>query len=134
MIVNDEADSCPAAKDDYRVTRIGRFLRKSNLDELPQFFNVLYGSMSLVGPRPYMVADCNRFSEMVPDINFRNHVKPGITGLAQVRGLHGKWTDYKIVRSRYQWDAFYVRRACFWMDIRIIYRTCLLLFTQQTPL
>jgi putative colanic acid biosynthesis UDP-glucose lipid carrier transferase len=134
MIVNEEADFCPAAMNDHRVTRIGKFLRRSNLDELPQFFNVLSGSMSLVGPRPYMIADCSRFSEMVPDVHFRNHVKPGITGLAQVRGLHGKWSDYKTVQSRYQWDAFYVRRACFRMDVRIIYRTCLRFFTKQTPL
>jgi putative colanic acid biosynthesis UDP-glucose lipid carrier transferase len=134
MIVNGEADSCPAAKNDHRVTRIGKFLRKSNLDELPQFFNVLSGSMSLVGPRPYMIADCYRFSAMVPDGNFRNQVKPGITGLAQVRGLHGKWTDYKTVQSRYRLDAFYVHRACFRMDLRIIYRTCLLFMTQQPSL
>jgi len=144
MFVNARADEQPASEDDTRITRIGRLLRKTHLDELPQFFNVLLGSMSLVGPRPYMLADCHTFSGMVPGHKYRNFVKPGITGLAQVKGLHGPrpGTDFQTVFWRYQWDVFYVRNAGFLLDIRIIRRTARqsigqvlrLFITQRTPL
>jgi putative colanic acid biosysnthesis UDP-glucose lipid carrier transferase len=134
MIVNVQADLCPASENDKRVTRLGKILRKSHLDELPQFFNVLFGSMSLVGPRPYMLADCHKFSAMVPDYKIRNFVKPGITGLAQVKGLHGTIADFHTVFSRYQWDAFYVRHAGLMMDLRILRRTIMQFLTQKTPL
>lgn len=134
MVVNDDAHRVPASKDDPRVTRIGKILRRSHMDELPQLFNVLLGSMSLVGPRPYMVTDCQTFSALVPGHTLRNFVRPGMTGLAQVKGYHGPVTDFQAVFSRYQWDAFYVRNANFLLDIRILRRTILLFLTQQTPL
>jgi putative colanic acid biosynthesis UDP-glucose lipid carrier transferase len=133
MIINAQADFCPAAENDKRVTRLGRILRKSHLDELPQFFNVLLGSMSLVGPRPYMLADSQKFFTMLPDYNIRGLVKPGITGLAQVKGLHGKSADFQTIFSRYQWDAFYVRHAGLLMDLRILRRTIMQFLTQKTP-
>jgi putative colanic acid biosysnthesis UDP-glucose lipid carrier transferase len=125
MFVNAQADEQPAQEDDIRITRVGRLLRRTHLDELPQFFNVLLGSMSLVGPRPYMFADCFAFSGMVPGHKYRNFVKPGITGLAQVKGLHGPGPvrDFQTVFWRYQWDAFYVRNAGFLLDMRIIRQT-----------
>jgi putative colanic acid biosynthesis UDP-glucose lipid carrier transferase len=83
MVVNSEADRWPALKNDKRITRVGKFLRDYNLDEFPQFFNVLLGSMSIVGPRPHMIVDCNKFSSVVPRYKLRNFVKPGITGLAR---------------------------------------------------
>ena len=105
------------------VTSLGRFLRQSNLDELPQFFNVLAGTMSIVGPRPHMHADCNAFAELIPGYKFRNFVKPGITGLAQVKGYHGKILSRECIYKRYEWDAWYVRHTSLWLDIYIIYTT-----------
>jgi putative colanic acid biosysnthesis UDP-glucose lipid carrier transferase len=128
MILNKEADLWPALENDSRITRLGWVLRKYNLDELPQFFNSLLGSMSIVGPRPHMIFDCNRFSFEVPGYKFRNMVRPGITGLAQVKGFHGPAVDARDISLRYGWDAFYVRNAAFLLDIRIVRRTVGMLF------
>lgn len=106
-----------------RITALGNFLRKSNIDEFPQFLNVLLGSMSIVGPRPHTHGDCNRFSRLVTGYKLRNFVKPGITGLAQIKGFHGPAICDESIISRYEWDAYYVRHASFWMDIRIIHLT-----------
>ena len=133
MIVNEQSDECPASVNDHRITGIGRWLRISKLDELPQFLNVLAGSMSIVGPRPYMVADCRRFSALVPAYSFRNLVKPGITGLAQVKGLHGPVADAHEAGRRYHWDALYVRNISFTLDFRILRQTAFLFITQQIP-
>jgi putative colanic acid biosynthesis UDP-glucose lipid carrier transferase len=136
MLVNARADEQPASESDARITRMGRLLRKTHLDELPQLFNVLLGSMSLVGPRPYMLADCRAFAGMVPGHQYRNFVKPGITGLAQVKGLHGTGPviDFQTIFWRYQWDAFYVRNAGFLLDLRILCQTFSLFITQRTGL
>lgn len=120
MVENAEADELPAVKGDERITRIGRFLRRTNLDELPQFFNVLLGQMSIIGPRPHMVADCIRFSFVVPSYSFRHLVRPGITGWAQVNGCHGPTPDYDSILLRYYWDAMYVRKAGWKLDMRIL--------------
>jgi putative colanic acid biosynthesis UDP-glucose lipid carrier transferase len=128
MVVNDEADRWPALKNDKRITRVGKLLRDYNLDEFPQFINVLLGSMSVVGPRPHMIVDCNKFSSVVPRYKLRNFIKPGITGLAQVKGFHGPALDIGNIFLRYGWDAFYVRNAGFLQDIRIIRQTIGLLF------
>jgi putative colanic acid biosynthesis UDP-glucose lipid carrier transferase len=123
MIVNSEADKRQATNNDGRITGIGKFLRKSNIDELPQFFNVLTGDMSIVGPRPHMHADCNYFSSIIPRYKFRTLVKPGITGLSQVKGFHGQVTSISCILDRYKWDAYYVRHANFWYDMRIVFTT-----------
>jgi putative colanic acid biosynthesis UDP-glucose lipid carrier transferase len=128
MVKNEEADERPASEDDYRITRIGKILRRTNIDELPQFINVLVGHMSVIGPRPHMVADCNRFSFVVPSYHFRNLVRPGITGFAQVNGYHGPTTDYESIIIRYYWDAQYVRKANAWLDLRILGVTILQFF------
>jgi putative colanic acid biosynthesis UDP-glucose lipid carrier transferase len=120
MIVNSEADRRQASENDGRITRIGNFLRKSNIDELPQFFNVLMGDMSIVGPRPHMHADCRRFSTIVPRYKFRSLVKPGITGISQIKGYHGQVVSTECIFQRYQWDVFYVRNAGFWWDMKIV--------------
>jgi putative colanic acid biosynthesis UDP-glucose lipid carrier transferase len=123
MYVNAEANTRQARESDPRVTRFGRFLRKSNLDELPQFLNVLIGHMSVVGPRPHMHEDCRKFSQIVACYKFRNILKPGITGLAQVKGFRGPADSFERVFKRYQWDAFYVRNGGFGLDMRIIRKT-----------
>ena len=117
---NEEADERQAAENDERITRIGRFLRRTNLDELPQFVNVWLGQMSVIGPRPHMIADCIRFSFIISSYHFRNLVRPGITGLAQINGYHGATPDYESIVIRYYWDAQYIRKASFWLDTRIL--------------
>jgi putative colanic acid biosynthesis UDP-glucose lipid carrier transferase len=113
------------------ITRCGGWLRRSHLDELPQFFNVLLGSMSLVGPRPYMPSDCRVFADMVDDPDSRHRVKPGITGMAQSKGLHETSCDPDIVRQRYYWDNWYVENAGWLLDLRILGRTALNLFPRD---
>jgi lipopolysaccharide/colanic/teichoic acid biosynthesis glycosyltransferase len=123
MVVNELANVKQASENDTRITKIGRFLRRSNLDEFPQFFNVLVGHMSIVGPRPHMHADCRKFSKAVAGYKFRSMLKPGITGLAQVKGYRGPTKNFVSIFHRYQLDAFYVRNANFWLDMRIIRKT-----------
>ena len=123
MIMNEDADHLQASNNDPRITRIGKFLRLSCLDELPQFINVLRGEMSIVGPRPHMITDCREFIKVVPTYNFRHSVKPGITGVAQIKGLRGKTESVQDVILRYQWDCFYVLNATVKMDFELIYKT-----------
>ncbi|HEY0680628.1 MAG TPA: sugar transferase [Chitinophagaceae bacterium] len=123
MVVNEDANKIQALENDRRITRIGNFLRKSSLDELPQFLNVLLGHMSIVGPRPHMHSDCLRFSSLIPTYKFRSLVKPGITGLAQIKGYRGPTVTSQSIFRRYQYDAFYVRNCNFWLDVRIIRKT-----------
>lgn len=123
MVMNDDANTLQASEDDARITRVGKFLRNCNLDEFPQFINVLLGDMSIVGPRPHMHSDCAKFSAVIPGYKFRNIVRPGITGLAQSKGYRGPTHDFSSMFHRYQFDAFYVRNANFWLDMRIIRRT-----------
>jgi putative colanic acid biosynthesis UDP-glucose lipid carrier transferase len=123
MVLNNEADIKRAEPNDPRITRVGVILRRYNLDELPQFINVLIGEMSIVGPRPHMHADCFAFSQTIPGYKFRTLVKPGITGLAQSKGFHGPVADQYLIKKRFEWDAFYIRNASFELDLRIIQAT-----------
>lgn len=137
MYVNDAADTRQAIKDDPRITRIGKFLRKTGLDELPQFINVLLGQMSIVGPRPHMLKDSQEFAEVVANYQFRNLVRPGITGMSQVRGYRGPAATFQSIFRRYQWDAYYVRNINFFIDMKIMSETGLLLlksiFQKEKP-
>jgi len=133
MVVNSNADQHPVAGDDGRITPLGSWLRLSHLDELPQFFNVFLGSMSLVGPRPYTPADCERFGRAIAKPRFREKVKPGITGMAQCRGLHGNVCDRTTVLQRYYWDDYYVQKGNVFMDIGILFSTFLNLLPQRRP-
>jgi putative colanic acid biosynthesis UDP-glucose lipid carrier transferase len=123
MYVNAQANTRQAATNDRRITRFGTFLRISCMDELPQFFNVLKGEMSIVGPRPHMLKDCEDFSNMVKNYNLRHQVKPGITGMAQVKGYRGETKDFYDVAHRYKWDIYYVKNNSFLLDLRIIHKT-----------
>jgi putative colanic acid biosynthesis UDP-glucose lipid carrier transferase len=120
MVVNEEADSRQATEDDPRITRIGMFLRKTGLDELPQFISVLKGDMSLIGPRPHMIQDTEHFSSRVKDYNLRHLVRPGITGMAQIKGYRGATESPESIYRRYQWDAYYVRNTSWKLDVKIL--------------
>jgi putative colanic acid biosynthesis UDP-glucose lipid carrier transferase len=131
MTVNAQADQHPVISDDARITRLGSWLRLSHLDEFPQFFNVFLGSMSIVGPRPYMPADCKRYSAIVPDTAFRESVKPGITGMAQAKGLHGTVCDRNTIFQRYHWDAYYINNRTLGLDMYILWTTFLTLLPRR---
>lgn len=125
MRVNEKADDLQAAINDPRITRMGKFLRISNLDELPQFINVLLGDMSIVGPRPHMLNDSSKFAELFPGYYNRYLIKPGITGLAQINGFRGPTPNVRSIYKRLQWDLYYVEHATIGIDIRIILLTAL---------
>ena len=112
-----------ATKDDPRVTAVGRFLRRTSLDELPQFFNVLQGRMSIVGPRPHAVEHNEYYKTKIDSYMQRQRVKPGITGYAQVNGLRGETRDIDLMRQRVNLDLYYIEHWSLWFDLRIIGRT-----------
>ena len=121
--VNEDADKQQVRKDDPRITRAGRFLRRHNLDELPQFFNVLIGNMSVVGPRPHMLSHTEQYSELIEGFMVRHFIKPGITGLAQSRGLRGETTDASLMKERVKVDVYYLENWSLLLDINIILTT-----------
>lgn len=112
-----------AQKNDSRITRVGAFIRKTSLDELPQIFNVLTGDMSLVGPRPHALQHDEEYSQRIFDYFARHHIKPGITGLAQVRGLRGETTEIGQMVQRVESDIEYINNWSIWLDITILFRT-----------
>jgi putative colanic acid biosynthesis UDP-glucose lipid carrier transferase len=128
MILNVEADSRAAFDGDTRITRIGSMLRRTHLDELPQLLNVWLGDMSLVGPRPHMLSENEQFAGAVPGYNLRHEVKPGITGLAQVRGYVGATNDTAAIGKRLHADLFYIRHWSPAMDSRILWGTLSVFF------
>ncbi len=127
MIVNNESSTKTTAENDVRITKVGKFLRKTSLDEMPQFLNVLKGEMSIVGPRPHMLAVDNYYKPKIGRYSLRSMVNPGITGLAQVNGLRGDAGNVEIeMNKRVLADAFYVRNWSFVLDMVIILKTVLL--------
>lgn len=123
MVVNTDSNDKITVKNDPRITKFGKILRKSSLDELPQFINVLKGDMSVVGPRPHMVNQNNHYNQIISKYNFRHYVKPGITGLAQVNGFRGEIKRDEDMENRIQSDLYYIRNWSFGLDLMIIYRT-----------
>jgi putative colanic acid biosynthesis UDP-glucose lipid carrier transferase len=125
MAPNKNADDIQATKNDMRVTKIGRFIRKTSIDELPQFYNVLFGTMSVVGPRPHMVKHTNEYASSVDKYMVRHFVKPGITGLAQVRGYRGEVETESDIQNRIKFDIFYIENWSIFLDLKIIVQTIL---------
>ena len=123
MKVNKDADRLQATKDDPRKTKFGNFLRKSNIDELPQFINVFRGEMSLVGPRPHMLKHTEEYSALINKYMMRHLVKPGITGWAQVTGFRGETKELSQMEGRVRRDLWYVENWTFLLDLRILAMT-----------
>ena len=123
MVPNKIAHLNQVTRGDKRITKIGRFLRKSSIDELPQFFNVLIGDMSVVGPRPHMVSHTNMYAQRIDKFMVRHFVKPGITGLAQVSGYRGEVETEEDIKGRVRNDIIYIENWSLGMDIKIIFKT-----------
>ncbi|WP_240535783.1 undecaprenyl-phosphate glucose phosphotransferase [Bradyrhizobium sp. STM 3809] len=124
MTVLENGDTVTqATRNDPRVTRIGAYLRSASIDELPQLVNVLRGDMSLVGPRPHAIAHDNQFERLLQDYAFRHHVKPGMTGWAQVNGLRGATPSLELISRRVEMDLWYINNWSLWLDIQIIMKT-----------
>lgn len=127
MTVNNRTEKS-ASRNDTRITRIGKFIRKTSIDELPQFFNVFFGQMSIVGPRPNLTSQNDRYSKIFDDYSKRMYLKPGITGLAQVSGARGGIDNDIEMKHRIKYDIFYIRNWSFALDIKIIIWTVLNIF------
>ncbi len=117
-----------AMRQDLRVTGIGRLLRRTSLDELPQLFNVLQGKMSFVGPRPHAVAHNELYRKLISGYMIRHKVRPGMTGWAQVHGLRGETRTVEQMRQRVEFDLDYLRNWSLWLDVRIILKTAAIVF------
>ncbi len=123
MHVNKESDTMQATKHDTRIFPFGSFMRRTNIDEFPQFFNVLLGDMSIVGPRPHMTKHTEQYAALVDKFMVRHFSKPGITGYAQVSGCRGETKDVSAMEERIRKDVYYIEHWSFWLDIKIILRT-----------
>jgi undecaprenyl-phosphate galactose phosphotransferase/putative colanic acid biosynthesis UDP-glucose lipid carrier transferase len=130
--MEDEASVLQASRNDPRITRVGAFLRRSSIDELPQLINVLRGEMSIVGPRPHAVSHNAAWAELVEDYALRHHIKPGITGLAQVNGFRGRCDTCELIKMRVHFDLEYINRWSIWLDLKIIAKTICVFFFQRT--
>ena len=131
MHVNADADKVQATKDDPRKYPFGNFMRKSNIDELPQFLNVLRGDMSFVGPRPHMLAHTEQYSALISKYMVRHFVKPGLTGWAQVTGFRGETKELWQMEGRVKRDIWYMEHWSIWLDIRIIWMTFKTIFVHD---
>jgi putative colanic acid biosynthesis UDP-glucose lipid carrier transferase len=130
-VAEDGAKVVQATKNDQRVTKVGGFLRKTSLDELPQFINVLQGRMSIVGPRPHAVAHNEQYRKLIKGYMLRHKVKPGITGWAQVNGLRGETDTLDKMEARIAYDLDYLRHWSLWLDMWIIVRTVLVVLKRE---
>ncbi len=131
MVTEDGGRVVQARKNDVRLTSIGAFLRRSSLDELPQFFNVLQGRMSIVGPRPHAVAHNEQYRKLIKGYMLRHKVKPGITGWAQVNGMRGETATLDKMQARIQYDLDYLRSWSLWLDLWIILKTIKVVLTRE---
>ena len=131
MHVNADADRIQATADDPRKYPFGNFMRKTNIDELPQFWNVLCGDMSIVGPRPHMLAHTEQYSHLIDKYMIRHFVKPGMTGWAQVTGFRGETAELWQMEGRVERDIWYIQHWSLWLDIRIIWKTFTTIFVND---
>ena len=122
-VLEDGSEITQATRNDRRVTRLGAFLRRTSLDELPQFINVLQGRMSVVGPRPHAVAHNEMYRKIIRGYMIRHKVKPGITGLAQVNGMRGETDKVDKMAHRIEYDLAYLRNWSLWLDLKIVLST-----------
>src|SRR5208282_5883058 len=120
-----------ARRHDPRVTRFGRFLRRTSLDELPQLLNVLKGDMSLVGPRPHATLHDEKYAELIEGYSARHHVKPGITGWAQVHGWRGETDTLEKMERRVECDIYYIDHWSMLLDFQILFKTLVVVFGQR---
>jgi putative colanic acid biosynthesis UDP-glucose lipid carrier transferase len=123
MYVNDEAHTKQASSDDKRITPVGKFLRLTHIDETPQLFNVLFGDMSIVGPRPHMLYHTEFYAQDIPYYNLRHEVYPGMTGMAQIKGFIGEINIERDLRKRIQWDIYYLKNQSILLDFKILFIT-----------
>ena len=130
-VLDDGPTIVQARAGDGRVTRLGRFLRRTSLDELPQFINALQGRMSVVGPRPHAVAHNEQYRKLIKGYMLRHKVKPGITGWAQVNGLRGETATLDKMEARIQYDLDYLRNWSLWLDLWIILKTVKVVLTRE---
>ncbi|SIO35172.1 undecaprenyl-phosphate galactose phosphotransferase/putative colanic acid biosysnthesis UDP-glucose lipid carrier transferase [Bradyrhizobium erythrophlei] len=130
-VTENGATLTQATKQDKRVTRVGRFLRQTSIDELPQLWNVLRGEMSLVGPRPHALAHDNYYDQVISKYVYRHHMKPGLTGWAQANGFRGETPTIDLMEKRVECDVWYVSNWSIWLDIRIIFQTAVALMYQE---
>ena len=126
MKKNGEAHTIQATENDKRITRLGKFLRKTSLDELPQFFNVLMGDMTIIGPRPHMLNHTEKYKIIVDKFMVRHTVKPGITGYAQIKGYRGEIKKIRDMKNRIRLDIYYIENWSVWLDLKIIFSTILI--------
>lgn len=129
--LDDGMEVKQAQKNDLRITKVGAFLRKTSLDELPQFINVLQGKMSIVGPRPHAIAHNEQYRKIISGYMLRHKVKPGITGWAQVNGFRGETETVDKMKKRVEHDLDYMHKWSIWLDLRIIAKTAMLMFKDQ---
>lgn len=123
MTVNVDSDRVQATKGDMRITKFGRFMRRTNIDELPQFYNILKGEMSIVGPRPHMLKHTEMYSELISEYSERHYILPGLTGWAQVNGFRGETPQLEMMRQRVEHDIWYIHNWSLLLDLRIIVLT-----------
>lgn len=133
MRVNDQANTHQATANDSRITPVGRLLRASHLDELPQLLNVFLGDMSLVGPRPHMLYHTRFYGQKIPFYNLRHEAAPGMTGMAQIKGYIGEITVERELRKRVQWDVYYLKNRSLALDMHILLMTGLQVILKLVP-
>ena len=132
MTVMDDGEAVvQARRGDWRVTRIGKLLRRSSIDELPQLINVIRGDMSIVGPRPHAVAHHDQYGALIASYALRHHVKPGLTGMAQIRGLRGETRQLALMERRVEQDLWYINHWSLTLDLMIMMRTCFVLLRHE---